>query len=96
MLTTAQLRAARALLGISIENLSEASGFSADVILAAESSGSNVDRDIGERLRRILEAKGAVFVSEGQADASGAGVRLQPRAADEGLRPQNLNAANDG
>lgn len=96
MLTTSQLRAARALINMSVEDLASACGLSGDVITEAETSSGNVDPAISDQLTRTLESRGVVFVSAGQQDASGAGVRLQAQTPEEGIRPQNLNAANDG
>lgn len=96
MLTTSQLRAARALIGISIDDLSGIAGISGSEIRALEAADGNASPEFAERLKRIFEAKGVVFVAAGQPDASGPGVRLHQTSVDEGIRPQNLNSANDG
>jgi transcriptional regulator with XRE-family HTH domain len=95
MLTTSQLRAARALIGISVEDLANASGLSTEAIRSTEASSGSADSEIAERLRRLFEAKGVIFVAAGQQDASGPGVRLHQQPPEEGIRPQNLNATND-
>ncbi len=95
MLTTSQLRAARAILGISVEDLANVSGLSSDTIVVMEASAGTADPDVAAKLRRLFEAKGVVFVSAGQQDASGPGVRLHQQLPEEGIRPQNLNATND-
>lgn len=95
MLTTSQLRAARALIGISIEDLAEAAGIAAETLRDAETSAGNADPELAEKLKRVLESRGVVFVAAGQHDASGPGVRLHSQPPDEGIRPQNLNATND-
>jgi len=95
MLTTSQLRAARAMIGLSIEELAEAAGVSGDSIRAAEASAGNAEADLSRKLKRVLEARGVIFVAAGQQDASGPGVRLHQHPSDEGIRPQNLNSTND-
>lgn len=96
MLTSSQLRAARALINMTIEDVSAASGLTVDAINAAERSSGYPAAECGERLRRLFEARGVIFVGSGQQDSSGPGVRLHQTSADEGLRPQHLNSANDG
>ncbi len=95
MLTTSQLRAARAMIGISIEELSAATGVAGETIRVAEASSGNVEPEFSGKLKRALESRGVIFVAAGQQDASGPGVRLHQQPADEGIRPQNLNATND-
>ncbi len=95
MLTTSQLRAARAMIGISIEELAEAAGVAGDTIRATEASAGNAEPELSEKLKRVLQSRGIIFVAAGQQDASGPGVRLHQQPADEGIRPQNLNATND-
>jgi hypothetical protein len=96
MLTTSQLRAARALIGMTVEDLSQASGVSADVIRSTEAAAGNVEPELGDRLRRVFEAHKVAFVAAGEHGASGPGVRLHQLQDDEGMRPQDLNSANDG
>jgi ribosome-binding protein aMBF1 (putative translation factor) len=95
MITTAQLRAARALIDITVDDLAGTSGLSADAIRSVEAGAGSPDPEVGERLKRLFESKGVVFVAAGQQDASGAGVRLHTPLPDEGIKPQNLNATND-
>ena len=95
MLTTSQLRAARAMIGISIEDLSKAAGIAAETLRAAEASAGNAEPELAEKLKRVLESRGIIFVGAGQQDASGPGVRMHQQSPDEGIRPQNLNATND-
>lgn len=82
MLTAAQIRAARALLGWSQPALAKASGISLPTIVRMEgqqgpgrSSAGNVDA-----VRRALEAAGVVFLEGDDADGTGPGVRLKPSA----------------
>jgi DNA-binding XRE family transcriptional regulator len=95
MITTAQLRAARALIDMTVDDLAGTSGLSVDAIHSAEAGAGSPDPEVGERLKRLFESKGVVFVAAGQQDASGAGVRLHNPPPDEGIKPQNLNATND-
>lgn len=80
MLTAAQIRAARALLGWSQPALAKASGISLPTIVRMEgqqgpgrSSAANV-----EAVRRALEAAGVQFLEADEAGAVGPGVRLKP------------------
>jgi transcriptional regulator with XRE-family HTH domain len=97
MITASQLRAARALAGISIDELAAASGLSVQAIDQAEAAAAHGEPGVAERLRVILESKGIIFLAAGDGDpGAGIGVRLRQVSHDEGLRPQNLNSANDG
>jgi len=80
MLTAAQIRAARALLGWSQPALAKASGVSLPTIVRMESavgpgrsSAANVDA-----VRRALENAGAMFLDGDDAGNVGPGVRLKP------------------
>ena len=96
MLTGTQLRAGRAIAGLSIEELAAASGLAIGAIAEAEATDA-VDPAAAERLRLSLEAKGVVFLAAGEDNpGAGPGVRLRQRSKDEGIRPQNLSSANDG
>jgi transcriptional regulator with XRE-family HTH domain len=98
MLTVSQLRAARAMTGMTVEELASATGLSVPTITAAEASpGPFADAAVTDRLRGIFEARGVLFLAAGEENAgAGPGLRLRNRFEDEGIRPQNLNAANDG
>lgn len=97
MLTASQLRAARAMMGMTVEELAAASGLSRSAIEEAEAAQAFAGADISERLRTIFESRGILFLGAGEGDDAGAGpgVRLRQKSHDEGIRPQNLNAAND-
>jgi transcriptional regulator with XRE-family HTH domain len=90
----AQLRAGRALLELSREDVAAAAGVSAAAVAAAE------DGEVGEAerlaIRQALEAAGIVFLAVGEAPDGGPGVRLRRTDEADGLRPDELNAANDG
>lgn len=81
MMTSAQMRAARALLGIDQKRLAELSGLSVPTIQRMEASDGNV-RGVVESLTRVveaLEAAGIELIGEGAASPSGGrGVRLKP------------------
>ena len=98
MINAAQIRAARALLGLSIDELSVVCGLDASTIAALElaPSHSSVTAEI-ETLRRALETLGISFLSDGDLVLGGPGVRLTDRnTVPDGTRPENLSAANDG
>ncbi|WP_313348860.1 helix-turn-helix transcriptional regulator [Paracoccus sp. (in: a-proteobacteria)] len=80
MLTSAQMRAARALLGIDQKRLAEMSGLSVPTIQRMEASDGNV-RGVVESLTRVveaLEAAGIELIGEGVVSNSGGrGVRLK-------------------
>ncbi|ABL70698.1 transcriptional regulator, XRE family [Paracoccus denitrificans PD1222] len=79
-MTSAQMRAARALLGIDQKRLAELSGLSVPTIQRMEASDGNV-RGVVESLTRVveaLEAAGIELIGEGAASPSGGrGVRLK-------------------
>ena len=79
MFAVAQLRAARALLGWSQEELASASGVSKPTIARLELGESGtVGGYVGtrEKLKAALEAAGVIFVEE---NGEGPGVRLRKR-----------------
>ncbi len=86
-----QIKAARALIGWRRQQLAELAGMSADAVKVVESELGDGEAlaEARERLRQALVAAGVEFLNGGAP-----GVRLLPR--DEGLRPEDLNASNDG
>lgn len=75
MISPAQIRMARAGLGISVKVLAERSGVADSTIHRFEAGRGGMQTGTLERLQTALEAAGAIFVS---ADAScGPGVRLK-------------------
>jgi len=81
MMTPAQLRAARALLGWSRDTLAEKSGTAGETVQGFESRGSDPKRSTLIKWTRALEAAGVVLIDE---DAElGPGVRLQKGKAAE-------------
>ena len=97
MITAAHLRAARALLGLTIDDIAGDAGLSPGMVEQAE-AGHEHDFDILRLLRNTFEEKGIAFLSDNSGVEGGIGVRLRhtAQAPQDGIRPENLNAANDG
>ena len=95
MMTAEQIRAARAMIGLSVEELATESGLSVDEIGNLERGEMAGSESL--RLRQALENRGIVFLAAGEDDPGvGPGIRLRQGTAQEGMRPENLNAENDG
>jgi transcriptional regulator with XRE-family HTH domain len=81
MITAAQMRAARALIGIDQRQLAELSGVSLPTIQRMEASGGNV-RGVVDSLVKVVEAfdrAGVELIGEGAVSREGGrGVRLKP------------------
>ncbi len=75
MLTPAQLRAARALVGWSRDTLAGRSGTAAETVQGFESRGTDPKLSTVYKWQRALEAAGVEFIDEGP--EHGPGVRLQ-------------------
>ncbi len=73
-MTPAQLRAARALLGWSREDLAKKAGVSDETIKGFELRGSDPRLGTVNKWRRALEIAGVIFLDED--DSVGPGVRL--------------------
>lgn len=96
MITASQLRAGRAMIGMTVEELAALTGISTSDIANAEAGEACADSALADRLRTAIESRGVVFLATGEEDASvGPGLRLRNGPADEGLRPDRLNATND-
>ena len=84
MLTAAQMRAARALVGMEQRTLAELSGVSLPTIQRMEAS-NGVVRGVIETLMKVmsaLEAAGVEFINEGAVSSGGGrGVRLRRASA---------------
>ena len=84
MMTAAQLRAARALLGLDQKTLAEMAGVSVPTIQRMESSQGNV-RGVVESLTKVVEAfdrAGVELIGDNaQSLAGGRGVRLKSPAS---------------
>jgi predicted transcriptional regulator len=80
MMTSGQLRAARALLGIDQKTLAQMAGVSVPTIQRMEASEGNV-RGVVDSLSKVVEAlslAGVELIGEGaQSPAGGRGVRLR-------------------
>lgn len=74
MTAAEQLRAARALKGISQEALAQAVGTTTKTIRRAETGADTVSGDTIAAIRLALEAAGVEFIAE---NGGGAGVRLR-------------------
>ena len=86
MITAAQIRAARALLGMDQRRLAEAAGLSLPTIQRMESSEGQVRGNV-DSLVKVVEAfekAGVELIGEGAASAGGGrGVRLKSPPAEE-------------
>lgn len=96
MITPAQIRAARAMLDLTIERLSQESGIAALLILQIE-SGNGYEAKPADHtaLRRALERLGVMFLESGESGPGGAGLRLAAADHQEGMRPEELNSTNN-
>ncbi len=88
MITAAQLRAARALLGIDQQTLADLSGVSVPTIQRMEASQGNV-RGVIDTLIKVVEALNAAGIEllgdNAKSDGGGRGVRFrEPAVADHG------------
>ena len=82
MITAAQLRAARALLGMDQRDLAEASGLSLPTIQRMEASDGTIRGHVDSLVKLIsaLEAAGVELIGDGAASQGGGrGVRLKAR-----------------
>lgn len=80
MMTAAQLRAARALLGIDQRTLADLAGLSVPTVQRMERSDGVVRGNVDSLMKLVgaLEHAGVVLISEGSAStAGGRGVRLK-------------------
>jgi transcriptional regulator with XRE-family HTH domain len=88
MITAAQLRAARILLGINQRRLAELSGLSAPTIQRMEASETMIRGNVDSLVKLIaaLEAAGIEMINEGAiSNAQGHGVRLKSGVGSERL-----------
>jgi transcriptional regulator with XRE-family HTH domain len=82
MITAAQLRAARALLGLDQRGLAEASGLSLPTIQRMEASEGVIRGNVDSLMKLVaaLDAGGIELIGEGAiSDKGGRGVRLKAR-----------------
>ncbi|MBO9123445.1 MULTISPECIES: helix-turn-helix domain-containing protein [unclassified Rhizobium] len=96
MITAMQIRAARAMMGISIEQLATASGLPVATLETLERDETQGEPQALLAVKQALETGGVLFIASGNHDEGGPGVRLKARTgSDAGIRPENLNSAND-
>ena len=96
MITGMQIRGARAMTGMSIDELAAASGLAPDIIEALEDGDGVGEPRAFLAAKHALEAAGVIFIPSGGQDEGGPGVRLRARSeSDDGIRPEFLNASND-
>lgn len=96
MITPAQIRAARAMLDVTIDRLGQESGVPVLLILQIEASnGYDATPQHYAALKAALERMGVIFLLSGDAGPGGEGLRLAARASEDGMRPEELTAAND-
>jgi transcriptional regulator with XRE-family HTH domain len=99
MPTGDQMRAARSLLRWTAEDLARESGVGVATIRRAEMAQGrpSLTNPVASAILRAFQLAGVVFLADGSASESGGmGVRFARQTADEGLRPEELNATNDG
>ncbi len=80
MITAAQLKAARALLGLDQKALAEAAGLSLPTIQRMEASDGTIRGNVDSLMKLVgaLDAAGIVLIGEGAVSAAGGrGVRLK-------------------
>ena len=85
MITTGQLRAARALIAIDQRELAELSGLSVPTIQRMEASNGVIRGNVDSLMKLIgaLDAAGIELIAEGAvSQGGGRGVRLKPPRAD--------------
>nr|WP_272210989.1 hypothetical protein [Marinicella sp. W31]MDC2876897.1 hypothetical protein [Marinicella sp. W31] len=96
MITSQQIRAARALLGLSQDQAVAMAGIGRDALVSAENDAAERDFAVSDALEKAFVKNGVAFIEDGEY-GGGPGVRLV-HAIDpsDGIRPENLNSANDG
>ncbi len=96
MITPAQIRAARAMLDVTIDRLSQESGVPALLILQIEAAhGDDATPQHYAAIKAALTSMGIIFLEAGEGRQGGEGLRLAARVSADGMRPEELTAAND-
>lgn len=89
-----QIRMARAALEWDVPTLAGKAGLTPEAVAALE-RGLSAEPSAREAVRYALEQAGLAFIPEDE--TGGPGLRLRRSGfRDEGLRPEQLNAENDG
>ena len=99
MITAAQLRAARALLGLDQRRLAELSGLSVPTVQRMEASDGVVRGNVDSLMKLIaaLDAAGVELIGEGAvSQGSGRGVRLKAPSPASGAGPAGGTAGSSG
>ena len=96
MITSAQCRAARALLDWSGDRLATRTGLDETELNRFEAGDLALSPQGQAVLKRVLEEAGAVIFDEDETVNGGAGVRLRKTRRDEVLRPDKLTMEKDG
>ncbi len=91
MITSAQIRGARAMLGLKQAELAERAGISKTGLINIENGSSDPKASTLTAIRRALEAAGVIFVEE---NGDGPGVKLRKSAKVEEIS-QQIDALED-
>jgi transcriptional regulator with XRE-family HTH domain len=91
MVTSAQLRAARSLLNLTVRELAEKAGVHRNTITRAETDETAHGHAVAQVVL-TLEAAGVIFVAE---NGDGPGVRLRKIPLQESIPSEDLSASND-
>ncbi|MAM09922.1 MAG: DNA-binding protein [Rhizobiaceae bacterium] len=95
MITSQQIRAARALLGLSQDEAAALAGVDREALGRAEAEAGERDFAVADALEKAFGKKGIAFIEDGE-NGGGPGVRLAHSVDPcDGIRPEDLNATND-
>ena len=94
MVSPGQVRAARAFLNWKQTDLANAAGISEGSVKNVERGNTDSYPATLRAVQSALEIAGVIFIEE---NGDGPGVRLRKqKSAEQGTRPEDLNASNDG
>ncbi|SEH62648.1 hypothetical protein SAMN05216228_1004297 [Rhizobium tibeticum] len=91
MITATQMRGARAMTGMSIEQLAAASGLPAATIETMERDEQEGQPHALLAVKQALEAAGIIFIGSGNHDEGGPGVRLRARTGIDKVSAQKTS-----
>lgn len=83
------------MLGLTTDVLASESKLPVSAIEALETDVNSADTKALAAVRSVLETRGVLFLASGSDGAGGPGIRFKQWAENDGIRPENLNAAND-